>query len=286
MLKKLIKYDLKDLFSITWIFYLLILTTSILLFIFNQYELDKKYMYLNGIYGVIGLSLIILLILLLGFVIYKIENRFNKNIYSDEGYLTNTLPISQSKLYFSKILSSIIFLFSSEAIITISYSIGLAYIFTKFSCFNNLGNACSLSLIESLIQDYSYLLNINPILVLILFLLFIFFEVLMIILSGYNGIIKNYLNNTPKKIKSVIYSILFYLLSSLVILFIIYIVSKINPDISKVLSMKPSEINNNIIIYKKAIKTIFSIVLLSSIGINILLIFNGNRLFNKGINLE
>ena len=78
MLKKLIKYDLKDLFSITWIFYLLTLTTSILLFIFNQYELDKKYMYLNGIYGVIGLSLIILLILLLGFVIYKIENRFNK----------------------------------------------------------------------------------------------------------------------------------------------------------------------------------------------------------------
>ena len=50
--------------------------------------------------------------------------------------------------------------------------------------------------------------------------------------------------------------------------------------------MKPSEINNNIIIYKKAIKTIFSIVLLSSIGINILLIFNGSRLFNKGINLE
>ena len=80
MLKKLIKYDLKDLFSITWIFYLLTLTTSILLFIFNQYELDKKYMYLNGIYGVIGLSLIILLILLLGFVIYKIENRINKNI--------------------------------------------------------------------------------------------------------------------------------------------------------------------------------------------------------------
>ena len=286
MLKKLIKYDLKDLFSITWIFYLLTLTTSILLFIFNQYELDKKYMYLNGIYGVIGLSLIILLILLLGFVIYKIENRFNKNIYSDEGYLTNTLPISQNKLYFSKILSSIIFLLSSEAIITISYSIGLAYIFTKFSCFNNLGNACSLSLIESLIQDYSYLLNINPILVLILLLLLIFFEVLMIILSGYNGIIKNYLTNTPKKIKSVIYSILFYLLSSLVIVFIIYIVSKINPDISKVLSMKPSEINNNIIIYKKAIKTIFSIVLLSNIGINILLIFNGNRLFNKGINLE
>ena len=171
MLKKLIKYDLKDLFSITWIFYLLTLITSILLFIFNQYELDKKYMYLNGIYGVIGLSLIILLILLLGFVIYKIENRFNKNIYSDEGYLTNTLPISQNKLYFSKILSSIIFLLSSEAIITISYSIGIAYIFTKFSCFNNLGNACSLSHIESLIQDYSYLLNINPILVLILFLL-------------------------------------------------------------------------------------------------------------------
>lgn len=286
MLKKLIKYDLKYLFSITWIFYLLTLITSILLFIFNQYELDKKYMYLNGIYGVIGLSLIILLILLLGFVIYKIENRFNKNIYSDEGYLTNTLPISQSKLYISKILSSIIFLLSSGVIIIISYSIGIAYIFTKFSCFNNLGNACSLSHIESLIQDYSYLLNINPILVLILFLLFIFFEVLMIILSGYNGIIKNYLTNTPKKIKSVIYSILFYLLSSLVIVFIIYVASKINPDISKVLSMKPSEINNNIIIYKKAIKTIFSIVLLSSIGINILLIFNGNRLFNKGINLE
>lgn len=286
MLKKLIKYDLKDLFSITWVFYLTTLILSIVLFIFTQYELEKKFVMLDLTHGILTLTLMILLIILLGFVIYKIENRFSKNIYSDEGYLTNTLPISQSKLFFSKILSSIIFLLSSGTIITISYSIGLAYIFTKFSCFNNLGHACDLSYIESLIQDYGLLLKINPILVLILFLLLIFAQVLMIILSGYNGIIINYLTNTPKKIKAVIYSFGFYLLSIFVIIFIIYIASKINSDISKVLSMQPNQIYNNLIIYSKAVKTIFSITLLSNIGINILLIFNGNRLFNKGINLE
>lgn len=286
MLKKLIKYDLRDLFSITWIFYLVTLITSIVLFIFHQYELAKKNVMLDLLHGILSLTLMLLLILLFGFVIYKLEKRFSKNIYSDQGYLTNVLPISQSKLYYSKILSSIIFILSSGIIIIISYSIGLAYVFTKFSCFDNLQHACISSNIEVLIEDYSSLLKINPSLVLVFILLLIFIEVLTIILSGYNGIIKNYLTNTPKKIKSVIYSIGFYLLSSLIIIFIVYISSKINPDIAKVLSMKQNEIYENIILYIKTIKTIFSIIMLSYFGIDILLMLNGNRIFNKGINLE
>ena len=51
--------------------------------------------------------------------------RFYRNFYTDEGYLTFTLPVRRSTLYFSKVLSGVIFLFSTTLVILLSVSIGL-----------------------------------------------------------------------------------------------------------------------------------------------------------------
>ncbi len=286
MLKKLIKYDLKDLFSISWIFYIIVILLSFILFIYNYNEWFGKSIILELSYSLLNTILLILLILLFGFIVFKILKRFSKNVYSDEGYLTNTLPINKGKLYFSKILSSTIYLITSGLIISLAYSFGMAFVFTKSTCFDGLNHTCRSSQIESLIEEWSSLLHISPIWVLLLLLLLIFFEVMVIILAGYNGIIKNHLTNTPRKIKSVIYSICFYLMSVLVIVFIFYIASKINPDIAKLFTMKEKLFYEVMYQYTETYKQITLIGIFSYLGINICLLFNGYRLFNKGINLE
>lgn len=286
MLKKLIKYDLKDLFSISWIFYIIVFIISFALFIYNYNEWFGKSIFLELISGLLNIILLILLILLFGFTVFKILKRFTKNVYSDEGYLTNTLPVSKGKLYFSKIISSIIYLITSGLVISLAYSFGMAFVFTKSTCFDGLNHTCRSSSIELLIEDWSSLLHISPIWVLLLLLLLIFFEVMVIILAGYNGIIKNHLTNTPRKIKSVIYSICFYLMSVLIIVFIFYIASKINPDIAKLFTMKEKLFYEVMYQYTETYKQIALIGLFSYIGVNLCLLFNGYRLFIKGINLE
>ena len=51
--------------------------------------------------------------------------RFYRNFYTDEGYLTFTLPVKRSTLYFSKVLSGVIFMFATTLIVLLSVSIGL-----------------------------------------------------------------------------------------------------------------------------------------------------------------
>ena len=279
MLKKLIKYDLKDLFSISWIFYIILLSLSLISYIFNEYDLYKKNILLDLIHGILELILIIMLIIFLGFVIFKILSRFSNNTYSDEGYLTNTLPVSQIKLYFSKILSAIIYILTSSIIAIIAYSIGLTYIFTKH-------NGTYVSTLQGLIEEYSGFLKLSQANVLAILIILIFLEIMVIVLSGYNGIIKNHLTNNPKKIKSIIYSIGYYLLSVLIIVLTLYISSKINPDISKVFSLNSHNFYKYIYNYTSACRQIACIGIFSYLTIDILLLLNGYRLFNKGINLE
>ena len=279
MLKKLIKYDLKDLFSISWMFYIILLILSLILYLFHQYDLHQKNVLLDLVDGILSLILMILLITFLGFTIYKVLSRFSNNTYTDEGYLTNTLPVSQIKLYFSKILSAIIYILTSGFVAMAVYSIGLTYIFTKHSSsiFSNL---------QVLIEDYSGILKLSSVNVLSILLLLIFVEIMVIVLSGYNGIIKNHLTNNPKKIKSVLYSIGYYLLSVLIIALVLYISSKINPDISKVFSLNSHNFYKYIYNYTTTCRQIACIAIVSYIIIDMLLLLNGYRLFNKGINLE
>lgn len=279
MLKKLIKYDLKDLLSFSWMFYIILLILSLILFLFHQYDLYKKNVLLDLTHGILELILIIILIIFLGFVIFKILSRFSNNTYSDEGYLTNTLPVSQIKLYFSKILSAIIYILTSGIVAIIAYSIGLTYIFTKY-------NGTYVSNLQGLIEEYSGFLKLSQANVLAILIILIFLEIMVIVLSGYNGIIKNHLTNNPKKIKSIIYSICYYLLSVLIIVLVLYISSKMNPDIFKVFSLDSNNFYKYIYNYTSTCRQIACIGICSYIIIDLLLLLNGYILFNKGINLE
>ena len=78
------------------------------------------------VFGTLGVSLSIAI--LSGYAIATLVFvclRFYQNFYTDEGYLTFTLPVKRSTLYFSKVLSGVIFVSLSTLVILSSVALAL-----------------------------------------------------------------------------------------------------------------------------------------------------------------
>lgn len=133
MLKKLLKYDLLYLFKKTFYCFIVALGLSILLLIVrNLPDFD----FINIVQGS---TMFLFVVCLIAFPIFGLIisiTRYNKNMLSDEGYLTHTLPVKKSSLLLSKLISNFIFL--AAIILTIVLSIFLAYAdFNLFGRFIN-----------------------------------------------------------------------------------------------------------------------------------------------------
>lgn len=105
MLRKLLKYELmylvKD-FTRTYIFYAAdILILALLVGIGNSGAGGTAYVTLLGIFGVIYYVFTLILAML---TITHNVKRFKKNMFSHEGYLTNTLPVTPAQHVIAKVI--------------------------------------------------------------------------------------------------------------------------------------------------------------------------------------
>lgn len=125
MLRKLLKYDLKAVWKI-WIWLaaaaLLVAIPGGLCFRFLNSTMGESSAFfllqLSAVLGVLACMLVIG-----GFLVVTeilVFWRFYVNLFSDEGYLTFTLPVSRAQLLLSKTLNACIWLLSSIAVITVS----------------------------------------------------------------------------------------------------------------------------------------------------------------------
>lgn len=118
MLKKLLKYDFKSVFKYWWIAALSCFVLSFAgggcISVLNN---DRELPELVYPFTVIGLILVIL-----SFVVFSILSvilifaRFYKNFFTDEGYLTFTLPVKRTQLLNSKLIMSVATLFITGAV--------------------------------------------------------------------------------------------------------------------------------------------------------------------------
>ncbi|MBO7222678.1 MAG: hypothetical protein J6V70_00920 [Kiritimatiellae bacterium] len=122
MLKKLLKYDFKSVFKYWWIAAVICFTLAIVGG-FSIYSLTKEPETPDAItlLSILGLLLVILgfaaFILLSGILVFV---RFYKNFFTDEGYLTFTLPVSRLQLLNSKLITSVSTLFLTGTVCTIN----------------------------------------------------------------------------------------------------------------------------------------------------------------------
>ena len=214
MLKKLLKYSLKDIFKVLIVFYIVGLVFGILTRVFFLFDGSLA----MNVFGQIctGVTISMFFNILINNLM-RVWVRFKFNLYGDESYLTHTLPIEKSTHYLSKFLTAVItFSVSMLTIITIFIT---AYYTPEFWA----SIKTALSPIFTMFGN-----EIIVFLVLILFL-----EFVNILQCGYTGIILGHRRNYHKNGFSVLFGFIAFSISQLFVLLTIFVAALLKEDLMK-----------------------------------------------------
>ena len=117
MLTKLLKYEFKATARTYGAIYLALLAAAGLIGISFRTEDFAVYRYAFGIgttvYSLLAMALVVV-------TIVTVIQRFTKNLLGREGYLMHTLPVTESQLVASKLLSSAVWLLASAVVGVVS----------------------------------------------------------------------------------------------------------------------------------------------------------------------
>lgn len=147
MLKKLLKYDLSTVMKYWWIAVVTTIGMSVLGG-FSLSVLTVETVYVNPfVYIIAFVMLIVTIFTYSAFSILSVVFifvRFYKNFFTDEGYLTFTLPVKRSQLLNSKVITAVITT-SATTVVTISglvaiLGIGLARVNEFWEMLNDVVN--------------------------------------------------------------------------------------------------------------------------------------------------
>jgi len=263
MLGNLLKYEYKKIYKVLVVFYILSLFFAILTRLF--FTIDNSYMMniIGRICSGITISMIVNIIIN---NIMRLWGCFKLSFYSDEAYLTHTLPVSKNVLYNSKVISSIFTFFTSMLVIVI----------TLFIAYYSKEN---MLVLKELLFPIANLYE-SSILGLILAVIFILFlELLNIIFTGFTGLIIGHKFNHHKAAYSILFGFLIYMASQVIVLTMLFIAGIFNENIMNLfVTTNPVSIDT--------IKLIFSFSLVVYIIILIVNHFINKKLFKDGVNLD
>jgi len=249
MLKKLLKYDLGSVYKVLSVFYILSILAAIFTRVFFLIDNSTIANIIAKIFSGVTISMMINILIN---NIMGIWHRFRQNLYGDESYLTHTLPTSKKEIYLSKFLMSII------TIITSTIVIGITLFIAYYSKEN-------IELVKTLLTPIANIYNSTVIKFLLVILLIFALEIISIIQSGYTGIILGHKKNNYKIVYSIVFGLIVYSITQLIVLAITFISGLFNPDIIKT------------IIYISIIS--YSILIIANYFIN-------TNLFEKGVNVD
>lgn len=263
MLKKLLKYDIKYVYKVLIVFYILSLFFAILTRLvgtINDTSITKIiYAILNGITISMMFSIIFNTIM-------RLWSRLAINFYKDEAYLTHTLPVDKKTLFKSKYLSCIITLFISMVIITLTIFIAY-YSKENMSILRN----------TLLVVGNAYQINMTKLIVFILVVCFL--EVLSVISSGYIGLILGHRRNDKRIVYSILFGFIIYISFQVLVLIGIYILGLFNSGVMSIFT-------SNNIISAKSLNIILYFSSFIYMVINYVLYLFSIKTFNKGVNIE
>ena len=121
MIKKLLKYDLKNIYKVLLLLYSLTIICAIGSKISSSN--NESFIILN----ILNISFNILtfssMAIILVYNMIKLWSRFKNSVYGGESYLTHTLPITKNDIYISKILTALITVTTSVLVSFIAFLI-------------------------------------------------------------------------------------------------------------------------------------------------------------------
>lgn len=263
MLRKLLKYDLKDIYKVLIIFYILSLffaaTTRIMFEFSNSVVMNVISSILSGV----TISMIFNIIVN---NIMRMWANFRRNFYGDESYLTHTLPLKKSELYLSKTLSAAISLLLSTAVIILTLL--LAY-----------GNKENFEFLKQTFTPLESSLGNDFYFILAAVCLIIFLELLNAMQCGFSGIILGHKMGGGKIGFSVLFGFIYYSASQIFVLLITFIAGLFDSDFMKLFT-------SNELSSLSLIKSIIYLALTAYFMAVIITYFINLKLFKKGVNVD
>ncbi len=214
MLKKVLKYDLKNIFKFLIIFYTLALVFSLFSRAFSLIENSLFAEIMCEIFKGAAISMIFSILIN---NIMRFWVRFTGNFYGDESYLTHTLPVSKKSLYLSKFISALISLFVSFFFILISFLI----VFYSKDLFET---------IKNMIVPIAESFEVSAGGLLLTFALILFLEFFNILQCGFTGIILGHRRNSSKTGFSVLFGLISGLLSQSVVVMFLFCIALFNSE--------------------------------------------------------
>lgn len=246
MLLKLIKHNLKPIIK-SILPFVVLLFASVALFNFTAYEPEDVYAIRDDysvlvdtilpsdfqlfLHGLANFMISCSVILLFAAAIRSIWRRFSANFYGDEAYLTHTLPIKRSTLWNAQILSIFIVFVTIIAVIALN----CLFITVTPSGFRLLGSLGLISGCPACVGDYYH---IEPLALgfYLTYCLVVFMELTFLTFCGITGIIiKNRLGNKY----AILSGVAIYMLSSLLLIGLFYLISNFDSAILGILNGAP-----------------------------------------------
>lgn len=263
MLKKLLKYDLENVYKILVVFYGLAIFFSVLTKVFLNIEGS----FIMEIIGRIcsGTTIAMLVNILINNVM-RLWVRFKSNFYGDESYLTHTLPVEKKTLYLSKFLTSIITLFTSFLVIGA----------TLFIAYYSKENIESL---KNILLPIANVYGSTIVKILMAFLFIFFLQFANIVQLGYTGIILGHRQNSGKIGFSILIGFAFYIGTQIIALAMLFLIALFNKNFMNLFI-------TNEIISADMVRTIIYIAITIYTIILIGIYFINLKLFKKGVNVD
>ena len=263
MLGKLLKYDLKWVYKLVGIFYILAFIFSLIGRVFGEIENSLVFDIVSKISFGVAISMMVSSLIN---CLMRLWVRFVRNVYKDESYLTHTLPVKKKEIFASKVISGVICVFTTMILIIVCL----------FICYYSEAN---IELLKKLLEIAATTYNTTVLKLLLLIAVVIFLEIVYVLLIGYVGIILGHKSNKNKMARSIAIGIALYFIFQTLTLGLIALYGLFNPEVMNL-------INTTDIVNIDAIKS----VMYAGIGIyvvyTIILYWLGQRTLNKGVNIE
>jgi len=263
MLGKLLKYDLKWIYKLIMVFYILALIFSAI----GRGLIEVENSLLFNILGqiCIGTAISMMVSSLIN-CLMRSWVRFSRNMYKDECYLTHTLPVEKKTIYLSKVLAAIIAIFTSTIVILGCLAI----------CYYSQENIEMLKTVLELAAD-TYNTTVIELVLIIAVMLFV--EIVFIVMIGYVGIILGHKFSSGKMSKSIGIGFLLYMVTQIISIVIMFIVGLFDDRVMNL-------INTTEMINVDTIRNIMYagiIVYLIYVGIYYII---GKKQLEKGVNVD
>jgi len=263
MLGKLLKYDLKWVYKLIVVFYILAFIFSVIGRALSGIENSLVFNVASKISFGFAISMIVSSLIN---CLMRLWVRFVRNVYKDESYLTHTLPVEKKDIFASKVITGLICIFTTTVVVLGCLAI----------CYYSKEN---IEILKTILELAATTYNTTVINLLLVISMTIFTEIIFILVIGYVGIILGHKSNKNKMALSIVFSFVIYMIFQWITLGIIFIGGVLNPDIMNL-------INTTEMVNVDTIKLIMYMACAIYGVYTIVLYFIGKKQLEKGVNVE